>query len=139
MNTETSLDTLKKMLESPLPKWQEIQYTILCDPAADEHQYVNTCDCECCSRIKTLKTLAGPMPFAPNTPVWITKYCSNNEWEQATFVGRDTPNSCNKTPMYCVQTSSGYSYRELAEIRSSPPKKNDPVTNDSTLYGSFFY
>ena len=117
MSTESSLTTLKNMLEFPLPEWKEKN---LISNNADNHQYVDTCWCLCCMRIKTLKTLAGPMPFAVNTPVWILNYYGNG-WEQATFIGRDKPDFCEGKIKYTIRTSAGYSTRVVSQIRFECP------------------
>jgi hypothetical protein len=122
MSNESSLTTLKNMLQNPLPEWREKEYTSfwLNNMQADKHQYVDSCPCQCCQRINTLKTLAGPMPFVENTIVWITKY-DGNGWEQAIFLGRDKPDFCDDKVMYNVHTPSGYCSRDIKDIRSYLP------------------
>ena len=126
----SSLTTLKMMLNYPLNKSYEEMYTVArvgTNNGADKHQFVETCNCMCCKRINTLKILAGPMPFAEGTPVWILKYCSTTDWEQATFIGREIPDLCDYKVRYKVHTPTGYCGRDVDAIRFSPPE-NKPVT-----------
>jgi len=122
MSIDTSLTTLKKLLEFPLPEWREKEYTTfwLANLRADNHQYVNSCPCQCCQRINILKTLAGPLPFDENSSVWIMNYYRNG-WEKATFLGRSKPDFCEDKLRYEVHTATGYCSRDLINIRSSPP------------------
>jgi len=110
------------MLEYPMPEWQEKKYTNywIDNMRADNHQYLNSCLCQCCQRINILKTLAGPLPFAENSSVWIMNYYQNG-WEKAIFLGRSKPDFCEDKVRYEVHTATGYCSRDLNSIRSSPP------------------
>ena len=122
MSNETSLTTLKNMLQNPLPEWREKEYTSfwLNNMQADKHQYVDSCPCQCCQRINILKILSGPLPFAENSYVWIMNYYRNG-WEKAIFLGRSKPDFCDDKVRYEVHTATGYCSRDLVNIRSSLP------------------